>query len=157
MILQSGCGIVPNVDPDKTQAEALAKEYWATRLTKCRNGFIDSYIEYRRFAATFNTTMEYRDPTYLMQVTHLTEADRLNGFQWEGRSFVQAPTRRMWYSTSRSDGKWDSWVTENTSATSAAFFKRNDVWYVQPWPATAGIEVKSYSPQDHLTCAVADP
>lgn len=82
------------------EAEAEAKAFWARAFSQCG----DSH-----FGKVSSIIFEFKDPVILtyhkMDDRIFTEADKLNGIEWEGATSFSSKAYRYYR-----DGKWSIWV-----------------------------------------------
>jgi hypothetical protein len=91
------------------EAERSAQEYWKTAFEKCGEFYFGGYSVQGSMPGTNRLIYAIKDPIFLtihkMDNKVLTEADKLNQFEWQGTTFVIAKATRYY-----SEGKWKDWV-----------------------------------------------
>lgn len=86
------------------QATAQARKFWDTKMTRCG----DSY-----YTIDNRTIFQFKGVTIAVVASRISEADRLNGIEWEGVSQVNVSNSRL-YSPSGSaliNKGWNQWVS----------------------------------------------
>ena len=104
---QSATATDPDAAAKQAWVDAAARQIWDESLLKCG----DSYYEARQ-AGGFGSNspaglVQYKGAGFFTVSYLLTDADRLNGFQWVGRSIVAAKAWRVIYRDQ--SGVWGSW------------------------------------------------
>src|SRR5438309_10883831 len=73
---------------------------------------------------------ELRTLSFKLEPRGVSEADRLNGYQWLGRGYLHA---KAWREAPAGSRKWEEWVGEHYFPTYIE--KKNGVWnvYITPY------------------------
>jgi len=104
---QSATAADANAAATQAWVDSVAKQIWDESLLQCG----DSYYEARPaggFAAnSLAGLIQYKGAGFFTVSYLLTDADRLNGYQWIGRSVVTAKSWRAIYRDQ--SGTWGSW------------------------------------------------
>jgi hypothetical protein len=124
------------------EARDVAQQYWDKYLTTCG----DRYFAYENhLPMTPNHLYELKGPTFSIQSYDLSEANRLNGYQWSGLMEMNCTATRTYWDT-----EWTAWGSCGRVGLRRILFKSNDHWYAQqsemglPPPA---FPVESFSPK----------
>ncbi|MFZ0964380.1 MAG: hypothetical protein WAO35_26235 [Terriglobia bacterium] len=116
-LVSSGCsGVFEN------EAEQFAKKYWNDRLTDCGASYVEHNIAGRPFV------FEYKGVSVWVKADELTEADRLNGFEWLGQTGFSASSARIKWP----NGGFGDWTS--TAEDSVRMWKRKGQWEVERRP-----------------------
>src|SRR4051794_19216787 len=98
LILIVGCirlataQVAPN-----TEAQAQADAYWNSKITRCTP--TDAYT-----AWTKGVYFQYRNVSWTIRANQLTQADTMNGVQWQGMTTLRANQTREY-----TQGAWQPW------------------------------------------------
>lgn len=149
-----------------SEARAAADRYWAIMLTDCggkrflmRGGiFSYSLILWNNFGPKDdNQITEFNDAsTHVTDGTALNDVDKMNGFEWQGSTFMTAKTVRF----ANPKGGWSEyqdgpkWVGTPFGPISEGLLKKKGVWYYQMrkadfytldnWPVQKPIDCSKY-------------
>jgi hypothetical protein len=143
LLVCSGCGAAPG----STEAERFAKKYWDERLTKCG----DTYLAHNlspNFTTPEFAIIEYTRVSVWVNPVELSEADKLNGFEWSGGT-------GFWYTSMRfkpnGKAKMSDWIDGATLGRPQAsqggpnmWKKKGEDWQVGP--------LKGYKLEIHPGC-----
>lgn len=100
-------------DPLYLEAKEQSQKFWDSMLVKCG----DSYFGVLTFAGedvpSQRRLIQIKEPEVIVSEVEkeLSQADRLNGVEFSGKTFISASASRNY-----NDGKWGSW-SERTLAT----------------------------------------
>ena len=83
--LSLGCRFAPSA------ADHAAKQYWAKRILNCDGSSFE-----RMPGIPGGSIIQYRNTKYSVEDTGLTEADKLNGYEWKGLMHVTFSQYRVW-------------------------------------------------------------
>jgi hypothetical protein len=87
--------------PGNAEAQQAAEQFWYSALTKCGDSY---YAKDNREITGFELlTYQFNDPSVELWSRKLTEADRLNGLEWDGSATLRAKTSRSHV------GNWGEW------------------------------------------------
>ena len=126
-LLLTSCGLVTS-EPD-----TVARQYWDRMGRQCGDGY------YMNVAVTslslwltgdslrgVKGLTEFRGFAHVQTEDTLTDADRLNGLTWSGRTWLIAGMYRSWGS-----GRWSQWYDAQGMSrwTSESLFKKNGLWF----------------------------
>jgi hypothetical protein len=108
----------------RNEGERFAKKYWDERLADCG----ESYLAYNPNPglASFSI-MECKDPSIFANAFEVSQADRLNGFEWVGQTGFVCSNMRY---KANPRGNFSIWMSNITLA-NTRMWKRNGVWEVQ--------------------------
>lgn len=148
--------------------EVVAELVWKLALTECtRPGDrTPSYFLAQRDKAAFSPEdkwelFEEKGALKISDPAPLSEADRLNGVQWRGTTFVKVSTLRQFNFTQRHHGDWSDWADTSRIDNLAPLIgttevfkleKRNNQWILDG--KTPG-EFVAVHGRSKLSCAIA--
>ncbi len=139
-----------------SEADAAAKQYWDRMGQQCGDGYYMSIaVPSLSLWLTGDSLRGVRGLTEFKGFAHvqtedsLTDADKLNGLEWSGRTFLRANMYRAWAS-----GHWSQWYDASGLAigSSETLFKRNGLWYYGAG-AYRGVTVDSFRFPQRVNCA----
>jgi len=120
----------------RDEARSAAGALWVKILTKCGGDYyygastLDGPPPGARSAylnppeATHSRDIrEFKGVTFVLAASSLTDADRLNGIEWEGSTRISSTAQRI---TDR--GSWLDWGSDNLFGLSVVMQKRNGQW-----------------------------
>jgi hypothetical protein len=82
----------PSTSPGNAEAQQAAEQFWYSALTKCGDSY---YAKDNREITGFELlTYQFNEPSVVIWSRKLTEADRLNGLEWDGSATLRAKTSR---------------------------------------------------------------
>lgn len=112
------CGIFGN------EGYRFAKAYWGQRLVDCGG----SYLAYNPAPglAPFSI-MECKNPIFFASQSPLSEADKLNGFEWAGQTGFTCSSMRFKPNVKGTMSQWMS----NINIANFRTWKKNGKWEVQ--------------------------
>lgn len=104
--LSLACSILPGTINSSTGAEAQreADKFWAMQVTKCGESYYRKELLPKK--GDYVLLYEMKDPTVLVQSHKLSEADRLNGVEWDGTTTFSPKASRVW---GQEQGSWFEW------------------------------------------------
>jgi hypothetical protein len=117
---RSGAPPVPS-SPRDEEAQKVAEQFWYSVLTKCG----DSYYakDNREIAGAELLTYQFNEVSVTVSPDRLTEADRLNGVEWDGFAILRAKTSRSHLSG------WGPWRDGSVFTGNSVILKRvNGRW-----------------------------
>jgi hypothetical protein len=88
--------------PADGEAREQAEKFWFSQIAPCG----DSYYRVRELASGGKEFFEIKDPKVRLAPRKMTDADRLNGVEWDGKAVLEAKAVRSWDPTL---GHWDTW------------------------------------------------
>jgi hypothetical protein len=100
--LTSSCGVTSAL---KSEPEKMADEYWKKTLTKCG----DHYFTLNSVHDMGTGISEYQGVSFAIEDFGMSDANRLNGYEWSGRAVADCRATR--YSNAESGGTWTDWQT----------------------------------------------
>lgn len=104
--LSLACVSLTNMVASSAEAEARqeAEKFWATQVTKCGESYYRKEVLPKK--DDYVLLYEMKDPTVLAEPRKLSDADRLNGIEWEGRTVFSPKSSRVW---GQDPGTWYEW------------------------------------------------
>jgi hypothetical protein len=121
-----------------SEADMQAKQYWSKEVKNCGG------IYYRRNG---NGWFAYKDFSYHLYSSGLTEADKLNGFEWKGGMLIESSAHREWNPFYH---RWTDWTSGNPTVAFVGaiqdrqiLVKKSGRWYLGPF---SNIEASKYNP-----------
>jgi hypothetical protein len=117
-----------------SEAENKAIEKWSSVLTKCDG---NTYLIFSDYNSVYNyqevQVIQLNDYVIETKVGRISEADKLNGIEWVGKSQLKAKASRICYfRNGRLNEKWSNWNNWNTSE-SFSLTKENGRWKIGPF------------------------
>lgn len=107
-----------------SDGDRFAKKYWNERITDCGS----SYVAYDpNPGLTPFSIMECRNPSIWTNSLDLSETDKLNGFEWEGRAGFSCSSMRYRLNTKSGFSNW----MPNMKVADSRMWKRNGTWEVE--------------------------
>ena len=105
LFLTSSCG-----SSLKTEAKREAEKYWLSKLTRCG----DSYYRREHFGDRTSTPgkdvyYEMKEPDVEVSEMGITDADKLNGLEWTGTSYLTAKVSRS-IGDKEPVNQWTEWA-----------------------------------------------
>lgn len=92
------------------EAFQIASGYWMKKFTFCSGSWytLDEWAKlvFKENRSNRSAVKEVKDLTITLTPRNLTEADRLNGIEWEGRTRPKATSTRQY-----ENGKWSQWYS----------------------------------------------
>ena len=139
-----------------SEADVAAKHFWDRMGKQCGDGY---YMNVSVFSLSLWLTggfmpgakglTEFRGFSYFQTKNNLTDADKLNGFEWSGRTSFSAKMYRSWESARWSDWQDGSGLSMGSSGT---LFKKNGQWFYGAG-AYQGVPIGSFRFPDPVNCA----
>lgn len=135
IVFSPSCGT--NTHGTNTEAQRMADKFWETRLIKCGDSLYDITAIYLR---------EYKGGGLLVEAAPLTEADKLNGYEWNGQTWINATAYREYR------GTWGEWIQGRAydapgRRTFIHMSKKNGRWFYE------NVEADSYTASSRkLSC-----
>jgi hypothetical protein len=161
--------LAPDTD---TEAKEFANRFWAKTLLKCGDSY---YFLYNHGAVCRDQCgtggrigrveiSEYRDVSFTLRNTRLSEADTLNGFEWNGKSQLCAKAARVFSPAEAGQSQSPAWQPGAWMGgvgcplpISVYLYKSNGRWYYADFgDALHDIKINDAAPPDLLggaTCA----
>jgi hypothetical protein len=102
------------------EAAAAVRDLWEQHTTKCG----DSYYSIGGGLEP-ETIHQYKDVSFDVRSQSLTEANRLNGIEWNGRVAIKARLLR-----DNRDGVWQEWRQNQSGGYDIGATKRQSGWSV---------------------------
>jgi hypothetical protein len=102
------------------EAGGKAQRFWAERFTKCG----DSYYGVIFDAVSLTKRIcEYKNVNFSVTADKLTEADKLNGVEWQGRAYMKWTLIRC-FGEPLKEGQWTKWQDGRSDASYKVFLQR---------------------------------
>lgn len=118
-----------NLSQDQ-EANQQARQFWDARITQCG----EDYFTRNRYSIR-----QFKNLQIIVTALGVTQADRLNGIEWQGRTVVKAEASRLYSSkrTVNEDIGWSKWSQGLGDALEvvgliAEIRKENGQWLVLP-------------------------
>jgi hypothetical protein len=129
----------------KTEAQQEAEKFWATQVTKCGESYYRKEVLPKK--GDYVLLYEMKEPTVLAEPRKLSDADRLNGIEWEGRTVFSPKSSRVW---GQDPGTWYEWKKGmgNVPELSYPMKKVNGKWSVDTKRHWSREETSKYVPVD---------
>jgi hypothetical protein len=104
LLTLSSCAGKPGATGSSADAEASAQaeKFWFSQITQCG----DSYYRVRELTSGGKEFFEIKEPKVRLSPRKLTDADRLNGVEWDGKAVLEAKVVRVW---GPKVGPWEPW------------------------------------------------
>lgn len=104
LLFASSCSRKPDAQgsPADAEARAQAEKFWFSQITKCG----DSYYRELDLYKGGKEVYEIKEPRVRLVPWKVTDADRLNGVEWQGKAALDATAVREWGTIL---GHWESW------------------------------------------------
>ena len=100
------------------EAQEQAEKYWGSLLTKC-----GGTIYGRDNRRAVDQIYEFREITIRIKSRALSDADKMNGLQWNGDAYLDSKTSRV-----LSGGQWGAWREGSILLNSQTMQKVNGEW-----------------------------
>lgn len=125
------------------EAREEAEKFWFSQITKCG----DSYYREIQYKSKDVVFYEYKEPSVHVASATVTEADRMNGIEWQGRISLEAKLSRIWGSDL---GHWQQWSNGlgDTRDNSYHMKKVKGQWSINTDRGKIFEEVSQYVPVD---------
>lgn len=112
-----------------SEADGVAQKKWDSILLDCSG---NTYLFYTDYNSVYNyhkiELIELKDYSITTIAHHISEADKLNGIEWNGKSSINAKaSRRCIFINGKVSEKWSPWNNWNTSE-SFDLVKYNGEW-----------------------------
>jgi len=102
-----------------SEANIVAKQYWDGIVVRCG----DRYVSY----GSITEYQEVRGFAWAVEKYDLTDADKLNGYEWKGATVPFASAFRMGGRPGRGDGDWTNWIN-GSGLSRVTLVKKNGRW-----------------------------
>lgn len=114
-------------DHSSSEADAAAKNYLAKRMVSCGGASYEWSLDSPR------TVIQYRDLSYKVESRGLTDADKLNGYEWRGIIHLTFSVFRVAQQTTLGP-RWSDWsdagtLIGNHPRRDINLVKRNGQWF----------------------------
>ena len=125
------------------EAKKEAEQFWFSQITKCGDSYYRE-IQYKQKDVVF---YEYKEPSVHVASATVTEADRMNGIEWQGRISLESKLSRIWGSDL---GHWQQWSNGlgDTRDNSYRMKKVKGQWNINTDRGKIFEEVSQYVPVD---------
>lgn len=123
LLVCSGCGLVFGGG----EAERFANKYWGERLTKCGDTYLAHNVS-PSFTPEFAIT-EYKDVSVWVNPNQLSEADKLNGFEWSGGTGFRYTSMRF---RPNVKSRMSDWIPGASPPGPLMWKKKGEDWHVEP-------------------------
>ena len=88
------------------EADQLARDYWFAGFSKCGDYYSARSMSRAAGRITRGVLFQYKDLVIETKSVKITEADKLNGIEWKGTSYLNPVAYRDYLKDSK---KWDRW------------------------------------------------
>jgi len=120
ILASQGCGL------SVTEADRFANNYWNERLARCGG----TYITYQDGPkGNWYAIEEYKNLSIWVRASELTEADKLNGFEWRGQTGFDCSSSRYPLAAA---GEWRD--RRGFTCAGAEMWKKDGSWGVAGQP-----------------------
>lgn len=102
-LLFAGISCIAVSGSGDSEAQKVAVQIWAERFGNCGDSY---YGRYSTGSEKLVEIYQYRDVEIKVDSEKISEADKLNGVTWKGRTYFKPKANRWW---SSSDRKWTPW------------------------------------------------
>lgn len=129
----------------ESEAQKEAEKFWATQVTKCGESYYRKEVLPKK--SDYVLLYEMKEPTILAQPRRLSDADRLNGVEWEGTTTFSPKSSRVW---GQDPGTWYEWKKGmgNVPELSYPMKKAGGKWTVDTKRHWSREETSKYVPVD---------
>jgi hypothetical protein len=145
--LSLACTSLPGgiITSAEAEAQREAEKFWATQVTKCGESYYRKEVLPKK--GDYVLLYEMKEPTVLAEPRKLSDADRLNGIEWEGRTVFSPKSSRVW---AQDPGSWYEWKKGmgNVPELSYPMRKVNGQWAVDTKRHWTREETSKYVPVD---------
>jgi hypothetical protein len=113
-----------------SEADAQAKQYWDKNVKQCGSRYFQ--LDFSLYG-TSGVYREYKGFSYAVWPSGLTEADKLNGYEWKGFTSLHSNSYRTLFGR-----RWSEWKDGSPEPSGVAMFvgslavpldKKNGRWY----------------------------
>jgi len=124
-------GLLATYEARGGEAYQFASKFWGERLTDCGGSY---YIRHNLGASA--TLYQYQSPSVWVRADEVSEADRLNGFQWVGWTGISTSSWRFKLGSSHVGGPptfgpgWSDWAAGTPQDASFRMWKSKGQWHV---------------------------
>lgn len=137
-----------------SEVDAVAQQYWDRMGKQCGDSY---YVKVSASSLSMWLTgslvpgrrglTEFKRAVHLQKENDLTDAEKLNGFEWSGRTWFFTSMYREWNA-----GHWSQWQDGHwlSTGSSAAFFKKNGHWFYGDY---RGVPIGSFRFPETVNCA----
>lgn len=104
LLLACSTGVWSTGPSSSSEPQREAEKFWATQVTKCGESYYRKEVLPKK--GDYVLLYEMKEPTILAESRKLSDADRLNGIEWEGRTVFSPKSSRVW---AQDPGTWYEW------------------------------------------------
>ena len=104
-------------NPIYDEAKTQSRKFWDSMLVRCGDSYYGELTHAGKDVASIRWIFQLREPeivVYYDPNQELTKADKLNGVEFDGKTFISASASRSYQ-----DGKWSAW----SDGARAAFYE----------------------------------
>ena len=119
------------------EAKKEAEQFWGKKFVKCGNShyvYADGYAESTRAYADLAGIYQFKALSIILRPDSLTDADKLNGIEWKGKTEVTAKVSRHY---NKNRGGWQEWkegISALQGGLTALMMKKGGRWtYEEPF------------------------
>jgi hypothetical protein len=111
------------------EADNLAREYWYAGFSKCGDYYYARSMSRAAGRITRGVLYQYKDLVIETKSVKITQADRLNGIEWKGTSYLNPVAHRQYLNESKTWTKWYN-VEPSGPPRYINILKQNGAWSV---------------------------
>lgn len=108
-----------------SEAQSQASKFWLQRFKRCGDSFLSKSFIGSKPNQVFMGYREWKNLTWRVESRAITEADRLNGVEWLGYSWISASAVR---DTNKTGKNWSPWMQGVKDAGEIKVLKKNGQW-----------------------------
>jgi hypothetical protein len=129
--------------PSGGEADRFASKFWDDRLTNCGG----SYYVWEMGPSSQVNLMQYQNPSIWVSSVGVSEADRLNGYEWVGTTGINSSSWR----TRLSSNKWPNYMFKGGVPVDKTMLKFGPWWdWINGTPTDAH-QMRKFKGQWHVT------
>lgn len=138
-------GAIFDAGSGNSEAKRQAEKFWASQVTKCGDSYYRKEVLPKK--GDYVLLYEMKEPTVLAEPSKLSDADRLNGIEWDGRTIFSPKSSRVW---GQDPGTWYEWKKGmgNVPELSYPMKKAGGQWSVDTKRHWTREETSKYVPVD---------
>lgn len=115
--------------PLTNEADKLARDYWHAGFSKCGDYYYARSMSRAAGRITKGVLFQYKDLVIETKSVKITQADKLNGIEWKGTSYLNPVAHREYLNDSKTWTKWYN-VEPSGPPRYINILKQNGAWSV---------------------------